>query len=139
VRLDVRVTTLIPDVSSAVRQVIEKPAAGHQQEDVDACLAVFGPVAVWVTSRGECFRDRAALGEYLREVIAGGLGDGSVVYRVESVHAVSEHAAAVVVEQTYVGGDGEPRDAEARHTHTYVVAERDGEWLIVAGQNTVRQ
>lgn len=132
-------TILAAEVEAAVRQVIEELACGHRREDVAAYLAVFDPAAAWVTSQGTCFRDRATLGEYLRQVIPGGLGDGSVTYRVESVHAVSGHAAAAVVEQTYLGADGEPRAAEARHTHTYVLAERDGRWRIVAGQNTVRR
>lgn len=61
-----------------------------------------------------------------------------MTYHVESVHAVNWKSAVAVVEQTYVDVDDKPRDADARHTHTYVVAALRGEWLIVAGQNTVR-
>lgn len=129
-------TILAAKADAAVRQVIEELAGGHRREDVDAYVAVFDPETVWVTSRGACFRGRATLGDYLRQVIPGGLGDGSVTYRVESVHPISANAVAAVVEQTYLRPDGEPRDADARHTHTYVVAERDGRWRIVAGQNT---
>ena len=139
VRLNGTVAIVADNLDQVARRVIDELADGHRREDVDAYLAVFDPNAVWVTSRGRCFRGRDALDRYPRDVIPGGLGAGSVRYRVESVYPVSNAAAAMVVEQTYTDEDGEPRDAGARHTHTYVVALRDNEWRIVAGQNTVRR
>ncbi len=71
-------TTLTPVREAAVRQMIDRLSDGHRREDVDAYLAVIDSDTVWVTSRGQCFRSRVALGDYLRQVIADGLGQGSV-------------------------------------------------------------
>jgi hypothetical protein len=79
-----------------------------------------------------------ALGEYLRRVIPGGLGSGSVDYRVESVTWISRDVALVVVEQVYVNENGWPRDSHASHTHSYVLAFDGADCLIAAGQNTIR-
>jgi hypothetical protein len=57
---------------------------------------------------------------------------------VESVHPIGSGLMVVIVDQTYTGRDGAPRDARARHTHTYVVAFHAQQLSIVAGQNTVR-
>lgn len=94
--------------------------------------------AVWVTSRGRCYRGREAMRGYLSEVVPGGLGSGSVDYRVESVHPLAEEVRLVVVEQTYLDDTNEPRDAGASHTHTYTVASTEATLRILAGQNTVR-
>ncbi len=115
-------------------------AAAHGREDVAAYLDFFDQQAVWVTSRGRCFRGRDALGEYLHAVIPGGLGSGAVRYVVESVHPLGEQVWLVVVEQTYLDEAGTPRDAGAAHTHTYVLGAPDGRsdgLCILAGQNTV--
>jgi len=110
----------------------------HRAEDVDAYLSFFDEDAVWVTSRGVCYRGRPDLGDYLHRAIPGGLGDGTVRYVVESIHSIGPNSALVVVDQTYTNRDGEPRDEHARHTHTYVVSLRDHYSRILAGQNTVR-
>lgn len=116
-------------------------AAAHAQEDVEAYLQHFDEDAVWVTSRGVCYRGRDALGEYLRRVIPGGLGAGSVRYVVESIHHLASGTRLAVVEQTYLDNAGGPRDERACHTHSYVLVggtATAGELRIAAGQNTVR-
>jgi uncharacterized protein (TIGR02246 family) len=124
-----------------VRTFFAAFAAAHAREDVETYLSCFGEEAVWVTSRGVCYRGRDALAEYLRRVIPGGLGAGSVRYVVESVHPLGPATRLVVVEQTYLDSAGDTRDERARHTHTYVVTGGTGEaknLRIAAGQNTVR-
>jgi hypothetical protein len=91
-----------------------------------------------VTGRGVCYRGRDRLAEYLRGSIPGGLGEGSVRYLVESIHPLSPDQAVVVVDQTYTNAEGDPRDARARHTHSYVVSFAARQPCILAGQNTVR-
>jgi uncharacterized protein (TIGR02246 family) len=110
----------------------------HPAEDVDAYALFFHPDAVWVTSRGACYRGRDAMVGYLRQAIPGGLGEGSVRYVVESVHPIGSDLAVVIVEQTYTSADGSPRDERARHTHSYVVSLDGAQPCILAGQNTVR-
>ncbi len=113
-------------------------AEAHAREDVEAYIALFADDAVWVTSRGVCYRGRKRLGEYLRRVIPGGLGTGTVRYVVESVHTLAPSVRLAVVEQTYLDSAGNPRDEHARHTHTYVLAASALSLRIAAGQNTVR-
>jgi uncharacterized protein (TIGR02246 family) len=124
-----------------VRAFFAAFAAAHAREDVETYLNCFAEEAVWVTSRGVCYRGRDALGQYLRRVIPGGLGAGDVRYVVESVHPLGPATRLVVVEQTYLDGAGDLRDDRACHAHTYVVTGGIGEvddLRIAAGQNTVR-
>jgi uncharacterized protein (TIGR02246 family) len=123
--------------SSAVAFFAEVEAA-HRAEDVETYIRFFAPETVWVTSRGACYRGRRALGDYLRGAIPGGLGDGSVSYRVESTHQLSPGVTLVVLEQVYLDAQGRPRDARARHTQTYAVTLGDAAPQILAGQNTVK-
>lgn len=125
-------------VDDHVRVFFEGFAAAHAREDVEAYLGFFAADSVWVTSRGACYRGRDELGSYLREVIPGGLGDGTVRYVVESVHPIGPATRLAVVAQTYLDSTGAPRDARAAHTHTYLLTGADGELSIAAGQNTVR-
>ena len=132
----VRVTSVDP-VMAAATAFFAGVAAAHRSEDVEAYLAFFAPECVWVTSRGVCYRGRDSLGDYLRGAIPGGLADGSVSYRVESVHPLADAIALVVVDQLYTDAAGRTRDDRARHTHTYTVTLDDAHPLILAGQNTV--
>jgi uncharacterized protein (TIGR02246 family) len=116
-------------------------AAAHGREDVEAYLEHFEADAVWVTSRGVCYRGRDAVGDYLRQVMPGGLGGGGVRYVVESIHHLAPGTRLVVVEQAYLDSAGAPRDERACHTHSYVLVAgtAPGDALrIAAGQNTVR-
>jgi uncharacterized protein (TIGR02246 family) len=124
--------------ASAAEALFTLLERAHQAEDVDAYAAIFDPDAVWVTGRGVCYRGRDRLAEYLRGAIPGGLGDGSVRYIVELVHPVRPDLAMIVVAQTYLNADGDPRDERARHTHSYLVSFAGGQTCILAGQNTVR-
>lgn len=139
VQLDGLVTIEATDFESTVWQLVQKLADGHRREDVDAYLAIFDPAAVWITSPGECDAAPPLSAHTSDKSSPGCSGDGSVTYHVESVHAVTLQSAVAVVEQTYVDVDGGRRHAAARHAHTHIVAVRGGEWLIVAGQNTVRR
>jgi hypothetical protein len=47
-----------------VTRLTGNPAAAHTGEDVETCLNGSGEEAVWVTSRGVCYRGRDALGGY---------------------------------------------------------------------------
>lgn len=115
-----------------VRVFFEGFAAAHAREDVEAYVGFFTDDTVWVTSRGVCYRGREELGAYLREVIPGGLGDGTVHYVVESVHPIGPATRLAVVAQTYLDHEGAPRDERAAHTHTYVLTGAAGEPLIAA-------
>lgn len=130
----------VDGIDEDVRELFGAFEAAHAREDVDGYLEHFTEETVWVTSRGVCYRGRDALGAYLREVIPGGLTDGSVQYLVESVHPLGPSARLVVVAQTYLDASRRQRDARAAHTHTYVVvtAPATGRLRIAAGQNTVR-
>ena len=114
----VRVTSVDPAMAAATA-FFAGVAAAHRSEDVEAYLAFFAPECVWVTSRGVCYRGRDSLGDYLRGAIPGGLADGSVSYRVESVHPLADAIALVVVDQLYTDAAGRTRDDRARHTHVH--------------------
>ncbi len=129
------VVTTPPD--SQRRGLIARLEAAHREEDVDAYVSLFGDEAVWVTSRGICYRGRAALRDYLRKVVPGGLAGGSVTYHVESVTELAPEVSVVVVDQTYVDATGQQTPG-GRHAHTYVLLATDEGPRIGAGQNTTR-
>jgi uncharacterized protein (TIGR02246 family) len=122
-----------------VEQFFAALAGAHAREDVEAYVALFADDAVWVTSRGVCYRGKKPLRDYLRRVIPGGLGTGTVRYVVESVHTLAPSVRLAVVEQTYLDSAGHPRDEHARHTHTYVLTASALGLRSAAGQNAVRR
>ena len=102
------------DDPTDIRDFFAGLEAAHAREDMDGYLEHFARDTVWVTSRGVCYRGRDALGDYLRSVIPGGLGE-ALRFVVESVHVISPDIRIVVVQQTYVDGEGDRRDARASH------------------------
>jgi uncharacterized protein (TIGR02246 family) len=128
-----------PSGPGTVHDLFADVEAAHRAEDVDGYLSSFADDAVWVTSRGRVLRGRVALDRYLRQVLPGGLGEGSVTYVVESVHDIGPDVVVALIEQTYVDHAGRARDADARHTHSYVLRRTRQRWYVVAGQNTVRR
>jgi uncharacterized protein (TIGR02246 family) len=54
------------DHARAAETLFTAVERAHRAEDVDAYILFFHADAVWVTSRGVCYRGRDRLAEYLR-------------------------------------------------------------------------
>ncbi len=122
----------LADVDALVERVVELERT-QQQEDADAFLELFDPLAVWVTGGGKRLIGLDAISEFTRTVLPGAMTDGSVTYQVEHVLFISSDVALTGVRQQYVDLNGNPT---AAGLPSYVWRRADEIWRIIAGQNT---
>jgi uncharacterized protein (TIGR02246 family) len=123
------------DVHALVARVAELERT-QQQEDVEGFLALFHPLAVWVTGGGKRLIGLDVISEFTRKVLPGAMADGSVTYEVENVLFIAADVALTGVKQTYLDGAGKPTSAGLP---SYVWRRTDGIWRIIAGQNTAAE
>jgi uncharacterized protein (TIGR02246 family) len=77
------VLTVVPsgapvvDVNDLVDRVAELQRT-QQEEDVEGFLALFDPVAVWVTGGGQRLIGLDTISDFTRQVLPGAMSDGSV-------------------------------------------------------------
>ena len=124
-----------PDVRQLVDRVAELERT-QQQEDVDGFLALFDAAAVWVTGGGNRLIGLEEIAAFTRQVLPGGMADGSVTYEVEHVAFIRPDVALTGVRQQYLDLEGRPRDGRSRGSPSYVWSRTTDGWKIVAGQNT---
>ena len=122
----------VVDVNDLVDRVAELQRT-QQEEDVEGFLALFDPVAVWVTGGGQRLIGLDAISDFTRQVLPGAMSDGSVRYDAELVLFITPDVALTGVRQQYVDLEGQPKSAGSP---TYVWRRAGGTWSIVAGQNT---
>jgi uncharacterized protein (TIGR02246 family) len=106
----------------------------QREEDVEGFLALFDPQAVWVTAGGIRLIGRDAIAEFTRHALPGAFAEGSVTYTVEIVATITPDVVLTGVRQQYVDSEQQPTSAGSP---SYVWRRSGGDWLIVAGQNTV--
>ena len=127
-------TTISTDVEAVTDWVAELQRT-QWDEDVDGFVALFRPDATWVTAHGKRMTNRDEIAAFTAQVLPGSQAEMRSTYEV--VHTVFPRPdiAVVAVRQVAFDLDGVPLDVpEGRPT--YVLAEDDGEWKLVAGQNT---
>jgi uncharacterized protein (TIGR02246 family) len=110
----------------------------QQQEDVEGFLTLFDPAAVWVTGAGRRLIGLDVIAAFTRQVLPGGMGDGSVTYEVEHISFITPDVALTGVRQQYTDSAGNPRD-DAAGSPSYVWRRSADTWKIVSGQNTAVQ
>jgi uncharacterized protein (TIGR02246 family) len=125
----------LQDVEALVGRVAELERT-QQQEDVQGFLALFDPLAVWVTGGGKRLIGLDVISDFTRTVLPGAMSDGSVNYEVEHVLFISPDVALTGVRQQYVDRDGHPTSAGLP---SYVWRRTDLGWRIIAGQNTAAE
>ena len=125
----------LTDVDALVKRVAELERT-QQQEDVQGFLALFDPLAVWVTGGGKRLIGLDIISDFTRSVLPGAMSDGSVRYEVEHILFISPDAALTGVRQQYVDLEGRPTSAGLP---SYVWRRTDGVWRIIAGQNTAAE
>ncbi len=124
-----------PDVAALVDHVARLERT-QQQEDVAGFLALFDPLAVWVTGGGKRLIGLDVISAFTRTVLPGAMANGSVRYDVEHILFIAPDVALTGVRQQYVDLDGQPT---AAGLPSYVWRRTDGAWRIVVGQNTVTE
>lgn len=125
----------LTDVDTLVERVAELERT-QQQEDVEGFLALFDPLAVWVTGGGKRLIGLDVISDFTRTVLPGAMSHGSVSYTVEHILFISPAVALTGVRQQYVDLEGNPT---AAGLPSYVWRRTDGDWKIIVGQNTAAE
>ena len=120
------------EVDALITRVAELERT-QQQEDVEGFLALFDPLAVWVTGGGKRLIGLEVISAFTRSVLPGAMADGSVQYRVEHILFIAPDVALTGVRQHYLDLAGKPTSAGLP---SYIWRRKEGIWHIIAGQNT---
>lgn len=125
----------LADVKTLVNRVADLERT-QRQEDVQGFLALFDPLAVWVTGGGKRLIGLDVIADFTRSVLPGAMSDGSVHYNVEHILFLSPDVALTGVRQHYVDRAGNPT---AAGLPSYVWRRNGGMWQIIVGQNTTTE
>jgi uncharacterized protein (TIGR02246 family) len=122
---------------AAIRRVVATLQHAQQNELPEEFIDLFRADAIWTTAHGRRLDGRAEIAEFTRRVLPGAMTGSTATYEVVQVLFIRPDVAAVKVRQRPVALTGEPLTGENEGSPLYVMAEEDGRWLIVAGQNTI--
>jgi uncharacterized protein (TIGR02246 family) len=122
---------------TAIRRVVATLQHAQQNELPEEFIDLFRADAIWTTAHGRRLDGRAEIAEFTRRVLPGAMTGSTATYEVVQVLFIRPDVAAVKVRQRPVALTGEPLAGENEGSPLYVMAEEDGRWLIVAGQNTI--
>ncbi|RKS09194.1 uncharacterized protein (TIGR02246 family) [Nocardiopsis sp. Huas11] len=116
----------------AIEEVVATVERTQRAKDAEGFLALFLPDALWTTAHGKVLIGFEAIAEFTRAVLPGATWDGDVTYEAVHTQFLRPDVAAVKVRQVYHSAEGESEGAPL-----YVMTkQRDGRWLLHAGQNT---
>jgi uncharacterized protein (TIGR02246 family) len=125
----------LADVAALTERVTQLQRT-QQQEDVEGFLALFDPLAVWVTGGGRRLVGLDVIRHFTETVLPGGMAGGSVTYEVEHFLFISPDIVLTGVRQQYIDLEGNPTSAGLP---SYVWRRTEDGWRIIAGQNTVAE
>jgi hypothetical protein len=119
----------------AIKQVVATVQHAQQTNSSRsswACsgLTRSGPPA----AAGACSDDEITA--FTRQVLPGGMKGLTVTFEVVHVLFIRVDVAAVKVRQLYASTNGQPSDEEGEGTPLLVMSKEDGQWCLVACQNT---
>lgn len=126
----------------AIERVVATVEHATRNENPEEFLGLFRADAVWTTGGGKRLFGLDEISTFTRQVLPGGMkGKGlSVTMAVVHVLFIRPDVAAVNVRQQYSKIDGRPVDGDdvtfAEGTPLFVMAKEDGQWQLVASQNT---
>lgn len=120
----------------AIKQVVATLEHSQQNELVDEFMGLFRQDAIWTTAHGKRLFGRNEISAFTHRVLPGAMKDLTATYRIEHVLFIRPDVAAIKVRQRYVTHDGEPIEGQNEGSPLYVMAKEDGEWRLVACQNT---
>jgi uncharacterized protein (TIGR02246 family) len=118
----------------AIKQVIATLEHSQQNELPDEFLGLFRADAIWTTGHGKRLTGRDEISAFTHQVLPGAMKDSTVTYEVEQVLFIRPDVAAVKAHAQYLTLDGQPIGNAG--TPLYVMAKEDGQWRLVACQNT---
>jgi uncharacterized protein (TIGR02246 family) len=121
----------------AISQVVATLEHAQQNELVEEFVALFRQDAIWTTGHGRRLFGRDEISAFTQRVLPGAMKESTATYRIEHVLFVRPDVAAVKVRQRAVTHDGEPIEGQNEGSPLYVMAKEEGQWRLVACQNTV--
>jgi uncharacterized protein (TIGR02246 family) len=121
----------------AIRQVVATVQHSQQNELPDEFVGLFRHDAIWTTAHGRRLIGRDEISAFTHRVLPGAMKESTATYEVAHVVFVRPDVAAVKVRQRPVTLDGRPIEGESEGSPLYIMAKEDGQWRLVAGQNTV--
>lgn len=128
-------TRALPE-TARLHELVAVVESSQRTEDVEAFLGLFADDATWVSAGGVRLVGKEAIAAFTREVLPGAMTDLSVRYAIAHLAFVADDVAVTSVDQEYLTADGASFDPPRRGLPTYVWRRQDGDWRIVAGQNT---
>lgn len=120
----------------AIEQVVATLEHAQQNELVDEFVGLFRQDAIWTTGGGKRLAGRDEISAFTAQVLPGAMTNLTATYEVVQVLFIRPDVAAVKVRQRYRTRDGAPMDGQNEGSPLYVMAKEDGQWLMVACQNT---
>lgn len=118
----------------AIRQVVATVEHSQQNELPDEFVSLFRHDAIWTTGHGKRLYGRDEISAFTHQVLPGAMKDSTATYEVAHVLFIRPDVAAVKVRQRYLTLDGQQIGNEG--SPMYVMAKEDGQWRLVACQNT---
>ncbi|MGE7391768.1 SgcJ/EcaC family oxidoreductase [Streptomyces sp. NPDC004126] len=119
---------------SAIKQVIATLEHSQQNELPEEFVSLFRHDAIWTTGHGKRLTGRNEISAFTHHVLPGAMKDSTATYEVVDVLFIRPDVAAVKAHAQYRTLDGEPIGNAG--TPLYVMAKEDGQWCLVACQNT---
>lgn len=120
----------------AIKQVVATVQHAQQNELVDEFVGLFRADAIWTTGGGKRLFGRDEISAFTQQVLPGGMNGLTVTFEVVHVLFIRADVAAVKVRQVYVSSNGQPSEDEGEGTPLFVMSKEDGQWRLVACQNT---
>ncbi|MGE7387033.1 SgcJ/EcaC family oxidoreductase [Streptomyces sp. NPDC004126] len=118
----------------AIRKVIARLEHSQQNELPEEFVGLFRADAIWTTGHGKRLTGRDEISSFTHQVLPGAMTDATATYDVVDVLFIRPDVAAVKAHAQYLTLGGEPIGNAG--TPLYVMAKEDGQWLLVACQNT---
>jgi uncharacterized protein (TIGR02246 family) len=120
----------------AIKQVVATLEHAQQNELPDEFVSLFRPDAIWTTAGGKRLTGRDEISAFTHQVLPGAMKDSTATYEVVQVLFIRPDVAAVKVRQRPVTLDGRPIEGQNEGSPLYVMAKENGQWRLVACQNT---
>jgi uncharacterized protein (TIGR02246 family) len=120
----------------AIKQVVATLEHAQQNELPDEFVSLFRPDAIWTTAGGKRLTGRDEISAFTHQVLPGAMKDSTATYEVVQVLFIRPDVAAVKVCQRPVTLDGRPIEGQNEGSPMYVMAKENGQWRLVACQNT---
>lgn len=126
----------------AIKQVVATVEHAQRNELPEEFLGLFRADAIWTTGAGKRLFGLDEISAFTRQALPGGMkGKGlSVAMEVAHVLFIRVDVAAVKVRQQYSNLDGSLVNNQDivfnEGTRLFVMAKEDGQWRLVACQNT---